>query len=247
MKSLIAFLVLTTSLSAFACGGRGNSDGYCTGERVINDKGVAGVISGVLPSGEVMVRFDGYSNFNKWPVNRLALTKGCSDRYCVGSDVINDNGIRGNIAGVYQDGEVAIQFNGYNTYNKWPVNRLALTYGCTYKGFCVGDKTINDKGIVGTVAGITYEQELMIQFNGYSTYNKWPMNRMAYTSGCTADDYCVGDVIINDNGIQGTITGVYLDGEVAVNFNGYSTNNKWPTMRLAVTEACADRGLVRRN
>jgi hypothetical protein len=243
MKQLILVSALFASMSAFACG----NNNLCPGEKVINDNGLTGVISAVFPSGEVAVKFDGYTTFNKWPVERLAVTSGCAqkDAYCVGKKVINDNGLRGTIGGVFQDGEVAVKYDGYTSYNKWPLNRLARTEGCSEDNYCVANIVINDKGLSGIVTGVYLDGEVAVRYDGYTTNNKWPTQRLAYTTGCSSDNYCVNDVIINDNGLAGSVTGVYKDGEVAVKYNGYTTNNKWPTNRLAVTDACADRSIIR--
>lgn len=232
------------SLSVSANCPRESDGGLCTGARVISDNGLPGTVTAVFGGGsDVMVRFDGYSTNNKWPASRLARTMGCtSDRYCVDETIISDNGLRGKIEAVSPDGQVMIRFDGYSTYNKWPTSKLSRTRGCTRDGFCMEDTVISDNGLKGSIKAISKSTgKVHVKFDGYSTYNQWPTSRLGIAFGCTSDDFCVNDIIISDNGLEGKIEAIYQSGEVSVKFNGYSTYNKWPTHRLGVTNACQER------
>ena len=162
---------------------------------------------------------------------------------CTGSRVISDNGHAGTVSAIFGGGsDVMVKFDGYSTNNKWPSDRLARTYGCSRERFCVNEIIISDNGHRGTIAGILVNGEVMIRFDGYSTYNKWPTSKLSRTRGCTRDGYCMEDIVVSDNGHKGSIKAISKSkGQVQVKFDGYSTFNQWPTQRLGITDACQDR------
>jgi preprotein translocase subunit YajC len=154
---------------------------------------------------------------------------------CVNDKIISDNGLKGKIKAVTPNGYFMVKFKGYNGYNKWPASRLARTKGCTQnKALCIRNEFISDNGLLGTVRGVLPNNQVMVKFKDYDSYNNWPTRRLAPTKGCTSDDYCVGDVIISDNGLKGTIKAISPDQQVMVKFKGYDSYNKWPTIRLSI-------------
>ena len=161
-----------------------------------------------------------------------------SDKLCINDRVISDDGVLGIVKGIVPDGDVMVLFKGYEGYIKRPVDRLARTKGCAENALCVGDQVISDNSIVGTVAGILKKNEVMVIADGYEGFYRWSTKRLAATKGCTANHYCVGDVIISDSGFAGQVKAIAPDGDVMVAFNGHSGYYKWSTSRLAVTTAC---------
>jgi hypothetical protein len=160
-------------------------------------------------------------------------------KLCVNDIVITDRGQRGEVRGVFPQGDVMVKLEGHGGHFKWPENLLARTTGCIEnKRLCVNDRIISNRGEAGVVAGILPENQVMVRFDGFGSYHKRQSFLLAKTKGCTPSNYCVGDIVISDMGMVGKIHAIRSGEKVMVKFEGYGGYHERPTSRLSVTEAC---------
>jgi len=250
LKTLISLRIATLLLliagpvNAWSCYSK-NQFSYCTGDVVVNDQGVLGTIRAVFQTGDVMVAYSGHDGIHKWPTSRLAVTKGCASRkICVGEKIVNDQGVVGRVKAILSRTEVMVGFEGHDGFHKWPTSRLGKTNDCANRYFCTGVRTISDTGVIGRITGILPDKEVMVAFDGHDGNHQWPISRLAVVKGCTSDNFCATDKIISDTGVEGVIRGILRSGEVMIAFAGHDGFHKWPTSRLAVTEACTERPVI---
>jgi hypothetical protein len=111
--------------------------------------------------------------------------------------------------------------------------------------FCTGDNVIEVKsGQNVKIAAITANNSAFIKFPMFSGYRRdrtfqFSVDNLAVTKGCTVDDFCVGDKVMeNQSGQEVTITGIYLSGKVSIkfsSFSGYRTDRNFSYLTQSIT------------
>lgn len=165
---------------------------------------------------------------------------------CPNDSVIDPNGHRGSIKAVLQNRTVAVAYPGYSKNYFWSPEKLAVTRGCSPSSVrhCVGATVIDTNGHEGRISGVFRNGKVNVDYSGYSKSYIWEVQDLAITEGCTRDNYCVGDTVINTNGWEGKVSGVFQNGKVTINYSGYSKSYTWETRDLAVTNECSDRSII---
>lgn len=109
--------------------------------------------------------------------------------------------------------------------------------------YCVGDHVINSNGLEGTVSGIAEKGFVMVKYPNNSLHRLWSTSHLAVTKGCSPTDshYCVNDRVINSNGKEGTISGIFQTGFVTVTYADDHNNYTWTTSHLIRIEGCAEK------
>lgn len=125
----------------------------CPGDKVVDENGYIGRVSGVNPFQKTVSINYGGSSDNIKSISSTALGMGCLEGYCVGDFAVDENGYRGRIDAVNPyNRTVAINYGGSNDNIK-NIESVALGIGCMF-GYCVGDGVTDDNGYKGKIDSI---------------------------------------------------------------------------------------------
>lgn len=161
-------LVLTVAPSSIAYI-TGCVDGFCVGEKVINNDGKTATVTGVGKDKFIYVYETGwtYSEFRK--AKELAKTTGCnSNGLCVGNTVIDNSGYPVKITGIKSDNKVTVFKSDWSYSELREPNVLAKVTGCSARNICVGDQVYMANGEKATITGILNSTQVRVYVSGWS-------------------------------------------------------------------------------
>lgn len=108
------------------------------------------------------------------------------------------------------------------------------SFACDY---CVGAKVITDLGKVGIISGKIQDDKVAIAYGSNSVDYSYEISKVALTTGCTSDGFCVGDKVITDYQMVGIVRGVFQSGKVAIEFFEEWDKERyfiWKTFRIGL-------------
>ncbi len=140
----------------------------------------------------------------------------------IGDVVISQNGWRGVVRGVFNDGRVSVYYSGSSAgvYIQNPAT-LARTYG-SEGDLTVGDQVISANGWMGEIHGIYMDGQVSVYYAG-SSQGRYRTNPdlLARTRGMSGG-FRIGDHVLSRNGWRGVVQGIYPDGTLSVYYAGSS-------------------------
>jgi hypothetical protein len=100
----------------------------------------------------------------------VAVTKGCTDGFCIDDTVITKNLSSGKVVGYFNNGDVVVYIQYYGN-SRHTSDSIGVTHGCT-RDFCVGDTVIAPDNASGTIVGLMANGEVVvyIQYYGNRSY-----------------------------------------------------------------------------
>jgi hypothetical protein len=225
----VALSVLTLSVAAQAYDHR---PGIYPGAEVISENGNRGFVRGIYGDGTVAVQFGGQATVTRKQIANLAVTQGCDGSFCVGQEIISENGNRGQVHGLYPNHTLAVQFGSDAQTTRKDASKLALTQGCL-GDICVLQEVISENGNRARIEGLYQDGYVAARFGSDAQTTRKHASKLALTRGCSGM-FCVGTQIISQNGNYGVIQGIYQDGDVAVQFGSDAKTTRKQTATLAL-------------
>lgn len=100
---------------------------FCVGDSVITDDNRSGEVKGFFNNGKIVV-YDNYYGNRTWSQNKIAITDGCDNTFCIGDRVITSDNRNGVVKGFHADGKVIVYDNYYGN-RQWSQNNISITNG----------------------------------------------------------------------------------------------------------------------
>jgi|GEM_PF-2291770 len=238
MKTLLIAFVAFSTTQAFACPG----NVICKDDRIIDESNITGVVEAVYSNGKAKVRLDGYSNTYIRDTNSIAKGVSCLGQLCAQTRVIEESNITGNVVEVFTNGKVKVELDGYsNTYIR-QARSLGLAVRCL-RHLCVNQRIIEESNISGNVLEIYSNGKVKVQLDGYSNTYIRQADRLGKGRACFRN-LCVGDRIIEESNITGTVVEIYNNHDVKVKLDGYSNTYIRSFSSLGRGYRCIDEACV---
>jgi hypothetical protein len=156
------------------------------GSQVVTKNMNTGTVAGILPaSNEVVVNVP-YLGQSRYSLNDVAVTKGCTDGFCVEDAVVTSSMSSGKVVGYFNNGDIVVSIPYLGTSRHSP-HSLGITRGCTYD-FCVGDKVITPRNNNGTVVALLATGEIVVTVE-YLGSAKYRTDQLAVTEAICTNIY----------------------------------------------------------
>ncbi|HEX7675709.1 MAG TPA: beta-sandwich domain-containing protein [Bdellovibrio sp.] len=215
-----------------------SSSGISVGDRVgftNGDGSYIGTVKQIYQNDLAFVLFDGYTTTSAIKAKNLFRQQNCSDNgICVGSRAIfqiNGAYYPGVVKNAFSNGQVAIIADGYTGLNYADAKSMGRSVS-RLGNLNIGDRLearVGDSDYLGIVRELFSNNVVKIQFDGYTGYNYLQASEIGKQVNCEgASNICTGDrVVWRPNGqiYTGTVRSVYLNGKIAVQFDGYTGIN----------------------
>jgi hypothetical protein len=101
----------------------------------------------------------------------------------------------------------------------------------------IGSSIITHDMLPGTLLAMNVAENTLTVKDGYYGNRTTNLNKIAVTSGCVGP-FCVGDQVITNDQLTGTVMGFFNDGDLVVK-DGYYGNRRKSQNSLALTYGCS--------
>lgn len=153
--------------------------------------------------------------------------------YCEGDSVINKSGLRGRIDIFINEEYADIHYPQYGEmYVTEKISSLAALKGSSgsYKMF---DKVFTTYGIKGRITGIFQDGKVAVSKGSALENEVYFTSSLAKAEGCTATNFCVGDIVTNKYGKKAEVVGVFpKNDKVFIYYESQDRFFKWSTDNL---------------
>jgi hypothetical protein len=123
------------------------------------------------------------------------LRNNAASRICVGDRVIDLGDFTATVVEAFSNGQMRVNFDGYDGLDTVSVDWLAKSVRC-YRKFCENDRVIDARGDVGTVQLVFDNGKTKVKFDGYIGWDTVPVSDLSKATSCVRQ-VCVNSRVID--------------------------------------------------